>query len=103
MSSELFKSINLKRAKVYKNSASSTQSGKKNVEYWILEPAIEKSSKRDHIMGWTGRADVKKQIRLKFFTLSEVERYAEKNKIVIDVIESKEKEKIIKSYADNFV
>ena len=103
MSSVLFKSVNLKRAKVYKNTVSPTQSGEKNSKYWILEPIIQNSSKKDHIMGWSGGTDVKKQIKLKFLTLSDVERYAKKNKIVIDVIMPKEKERIIKSYADNFV
>ena len=102
MSSDLFKIVNFKRAKVYKNTVSSTQSGKQNLDYWVLEPSVKNTSMRESIMGWSGCSDVKKQIRLKFSTLGDVERYAKKNKIDINVIEPKEKIKIIKSYADNF-
>ena len=102
MSSSLFKTINFNRAKVYKNASSSTQSGRQNAEYWILEPVVDKISMRDSIMGWPGCSDVKKQIKLKFSTLGDVERYAKKNRIIINIIKPKEKSKIIKSYADNF-
>ena len=102
MSSEVFKTINLQRAKVYKNSASTTQSGRNKAEYWILEPSVENFIIKDNLMGWTGCSDIRKQIKLKFATLGDVERYANKNKIIIDVIEPKEKTRIIKSYADNF-
>ena len=102
MSSELFKTVNLKRAKVYKNSASATQSGRHKADYWVLEPTVENISVKDNIMGWSGGSDIKKQIKLKFASLADVERYAKKNKIEIDVIKPKEKVRIIKAYADNF-
>ncbi len=102
MSSELFKAVNLNRAKVYKNSASSMQSGKYKADYWVLEPIVENISVKDNMMGWSGGSDIKKQIKLKFKSLADVERYAKKNKIEIEVIKPKEKVRIIKTYADNF-
>ena len=84
MSNELFKSFNFNSAKVYKNIFSATQSGKHN------------------LMGWYGGRDVKQQIKLKFTSLNDLERYAEQNKISLEIIQPKEKKVIIKAYSDNF-
>ena len=53
-------------------------------------------------MGWSGCSDVKKQIKLKFSTLGDVERYAKNNKSLLILIEPKERVRLYKSYADNF-
>ena len=102
MSSELFKSENFIKAKAYKNISSVTQSGKKNSDYWFLEPLCSNIYTQDYLMGWIGGRDIKNQIKLKFASLNDLERYAEKNRIKLEIIEPKEKKVIIKSYADNF-
>ena len=103
MSNELFKAVNFSTAKVYKNIFSATQSGKHKGDYWVLEPVCSKSYIRDDLMGWSGGRDVKQQIKLKFTSLNDLERYAEKNKISLEIIQPKEKKVIIKSYSDNFI
>ena len=103
MSSPLFKSVDFVKAKAYKNSTSSTQSGKKRTDYWILEPICSQNYVRDDLMGWSGGSDIKGQIKLKFSSINDLERYAEKNKIALEIIQPKEKKVIIKSYADNFI
>ena len=102
MSLSLFKSVDFIKAKAYKNSTSSTQSGKKRSDYWVLEPLYQKSYVKDDLMGWSGGSDIKNQIKLKFSSINDLERYAEKNKISLEIIQPKEKKVIIKSYADNF-
>ena len=102
MSTELFRSVNFNSAKVYKNISSVTQSGKHKSDYWVLEPICSKNYVRDNLMGWSGGSDIKQQIKLKFTSLNDLERYAEQNKIFIEIIKPKEKKIIIKSYADNF-
>ena len=103
MSSELFKSFNFNSAKVYKNIFSATQSGKHKGDCWILEPICSKNYIKDNLMGWSGGRDAKQQIKLKFTSLSDLERYAEQNKISLEIIQPKEKKVIIKSYSDNFI
>ena len=103
MGSVLFKSVNLKRAKVYKKTVSSTQSGRRDSEYWILKPLVDKSFRKDILMGWVGGSDIKNQIQLKFKSLNDLERYAKKNDIIIEINKSKERLKKIKSYAENFI
>ena len=103
MSTELFKSFNFNSAKVYKNIFSATQSGKHKGDCWILEPIYSKHYIKDNLMGWSGGRDVKQQIKLKFTSLNDLERYAEQNKISLEIIQPKEKKVIIKSYSDNFI
>ena len=102
MSTELFKSVNFNSAKAYKNISSATQSGKHKSDYWVLEPICSRNYVPDNLMGWTGGRDIKQQIKLKFTSLNDLERYAAKNKILLEIIQPKEKKVIIKSYADNF-
>jgi hypothetical protein len=103
MSNELFKTVNFTSAKVYKNIFSATQSGKHKGNYWILEPLFSKNFIKDNLMGWSGGRDIKQQIKLKFNSLNDLERYAEQNKISLEIIQPKEKKVIIKSYSDNFI
>ena len=102
MSSSLFNSVDFIKAKAYKNTTSSTQSGKKRTDYWVLEPLCPKNHVKDDLMGWSGGGDIKNQIKLKFSSINDLERYAKKNKISLEIIQPKEKKIIIKSYADNF-
>ena len=102
MSNELFKSFNFNSAKVYKNIFSATQSGKHKGDCWILEPICSKNYIKDNLMGWSGGRDVKQQIKLKFTSLNDLERYAEQNKISLEIIQPKEKKVIIKAYSDSF-
>ena len=52
MSSALFKSVDFIKAKAYKNSTSSTQSGKKRTDHWVLEPILTQNSVKDDLIGW---------------------------------------------------
>jgi len=81
MSSALFKSVDFIKAKAYKNSASSTQSGQKRTDHWVLEPIFTQNSVKDDLMGWSGGSDIKEQIKLKFSSINDLKRYAEKYNI----------------------
>ena len=102
MSSALFKSVGFIKAKAYKNSTSATQSGRKRTGHWLLEPICSNNSVNDDLMGWSGGRDIKDQIKLKFSSINDLERYAKKYNISLEIIKPKEKKIIIKSYADNF-
>ena len=93
---------NIFRAKIYKMEPPLTQSGKKNLNYWILEPEINISNNIDSLTGWSGGGDVKKQIRMKFSTLKKAEDFAKKNEIVLEYLKINERSFKNKSYAENF-
>ena len=97
------KMANFIRARVYKKEPSATQSGNKNLNYWILEPIVSISHNPDKLMGWNGGGDVRQQIKLKFSTLKNVEIYAKENGIILEFLNTHERSLKIKSYADNFI
>jgi hypothetical protein len=53
-------------------------------------------------MGWESSTDTLTELKLKFSSKDKAIEYAKKNKIKFEIIESKEKQFIKKSYADNF-
>ena len=53
-------------------------------------------------MGWESSTDTLNELKLEFSTKELAIEYANKNKIKFEIIESKEKQFIKKSYADNF-
>jgi hypothetical protein len=54
-------------------------------------------------MGWESSTDTLTELKLEFSTKALAIEYAKKNKINFEVIESKVRKIIKKSYADNFM
>ena len=90
------------KATIYKQSKSSTQSGKANTKHWIIAFVNDGSRNIEPIMGWTSSSDMMQEVTMQFDSLSMAKEFAEKHKIEYEVIEPKEKKLIIKSYAENF-
>ena len=78
------------------------QSGLGKTDKWILEFET-KDSTVNPLMGWETSSDTLEEVILKFSSKEKAIEYAESNKISYKVIEPKEKEYVIKSYADNFL
>ena len=91
----------MRKAKIYKPAKTAMQSGLgKNVK-WIIE-YISKKPGTNPLMGWESSTDTLSELKLEFSTKESAIDYAKKNKIVFEVIESKERKIIKKSYSDNF-
>jgi hypothetical protein len=90
-------------ARIYQPAKSATQSGRANSRHWLLE--YEQGGKReiDGLMGWTGSADTRTQVRLKFSSRDEALAYAEKHRLKYDLEEPRTRRVRPKSYTDNFV
>ena len=54
------------------------------------------------MMGWNGGSSTISQIEIKFSSKEEAVNYAKKNGIDYEVLETRERKVINKSYADNF-
>ena len=54
-------------------------------------------------MGWESSDDTLSEIQLEFDTKDEAIKYAKKNNITFELIDSKKVNYIIKSYSDNFM
>jgi len=91
----------MKKAKIYKPSKSSMQSGTKKYNKWVIEFITEKPG-INPLMGWESSTDTYSELHLEFQTKELAIEYAKKNKIYYELIEHKSRKVIKKSYADNF-
>jgi hypothetical protein len=92
----------MKKAKIYKPTKTSMQSGLRNTKRWILEFDTLNNS-IDPLMGWESSRDTMSEVVLEFDTCDQAVRYASKNKIDYYIIEPKKRKLIIKSYTENFL
>ncbi len=90
-------------ARIYRPAKSAMQSGRANTRHWLLE--FERDGRReiDGLMGWTGSADTRAQVRLKFPSRDEAVAYAKKHGLDYDLEEPQVRRVRPKSYADNFI
>ncbi len=77
------------------------QSGYSKSNKWIIEFFTEQPG-INPLMGWESSTDTYTELRLEFDNKDLAIEYAKKNKIEFELIESKKRKVIKKSYADNF-
>ena len=92
----------MKKAKIYKPNKTATQSGLGKIDKWILEFETEDPTKNP-LMGWESSTDTYSELRLEFSTKELAIDYAKKKKIIFEIIDSKKRKTVKKSYADNFL
>ena len=90
-------------ARIYQPAKSATQSGLANTRHWLLEYEQDGKREIDGLMGWTGSADMRSQISLKFPSRDEAVAYAKKHGIDYDVEEPQARRVRPKSYTNNFI
>ena len=91
----------MKKAKIYKPSKSSMQSGIKKYNKWAVEFITERPG-INPLMGWESSTDTYSELKLEFSSKNLAIDYAKKNKIEYELIEPKTRKINKKSYADNF-
>ncbi len=92
----------MKKAKIYKPNKSAMQSGLGKTNKWILEFEVEDPT-TNPLMGWESSSDTYSELKLEFSTKELAINYAKKKKLDFEVIESKKRKTVKKSYADNFL
>ena len=90
------------KAKIFKPAKTAMQSGRSKFNKWVLKFSDKKNQLKDTMMGWNGGSSTISQIELKFLSKQEAVNYAKKNGIDYEVLETRERKVINKSYADNF-
>ena len=78
------------------------QSGLAKANKWILEFKTKDPTKNP-LMGWESSDDTLTELRLEFSSKELAINYAKKKKIEYEVIDSKQRKVMKKSYADNFL
>lgn len=89
-------------ARIFRPAKTAMQSGLARTREWVLEHEAESPRFIDPLMGWTGSADMRTQVRLEFDSKEEAVAYAESHGLPYRVIEPKPRKPVRKSYADNF-
>jgi hypothetical protein len=92
----------MQEARIYLPARTATQSGRAQTKFWILEFVPAKPRTRDPLMGWTGSADTRQQVRLRFPTREAAIAFAEREGIAYTVEEPHLPRPRLRSYADNF-
>ena len=92
----------MKKAKIYIPNKNPMQSGLAKTSKWILEYETKNSS-ANPLMGWESSTDTFSELRLEFSSKEKAINYAKKKKIEFEIIESKKRKIVKKSYADNFL
>mgnify|MGYP001346472905 FL=1 len=92
----------MKKAKIYIPNKNPMQSGIGKTDKWILEFET-KDPTNNPLMGWESSTDTFTELKLEFSSKELAVNYAKKKKIDFELIESKKRKTIKKSYADNFL
>ena len=79
------------------------QSGKGSLKKWCLEHESKDTRYIDPVMGWTGNADTKRQVKLKFDSKEDAIKYAERNGLEYKVVEPKKPSLKLQSYASTLM
>ena len=94
--------MTMKKAKIYKPTKTSTQSGVGKTKKRILE-YIDDSISINPLMGWESSTNTLSELKLFFDTKDQAIEYANKNKIGFVLIENNQRSFVKKSYTDNFL
>ena len=89
-------------ARIFQRPKNAMQSGKANLDLWILEFAPAEARRADPLMGWTGSGDTQSQVTLKFASQAQAQAYADKYGIAAVVHATPPRRLKIQTYADNF-
>ena len=92
----------MKKAKIYIPNKNPMQSGTAKTNKWILEYET-KNPTNNPLMGWESSSDTYSELKLEFSSKELAVNYAKKKKIDFELIESRKRKTVKKSYADNFL
>ena len=90
------------QARIYKPAKTTMQSGRGNLDHWVLEYEPETPRRPEPLMGWVGASDTLNQIRLRFATCEEAEAYAKRKGIAYTVAPERDRRVQPRNYSDNF-
>lgn len=89
--------------RLYRQTKSAMQSGKKNAKKWLLVPIEEKNQRQiDPLMGWIGTSNAVSQLKFQFSDKESAIAFAKEKGFEVELIEPKESSLQVKSYAENF-
>jgi hypothetical protein len=88
--------------RIYQPTKNAMQSGRANLDTWILEFESDTAQQVDSLMGWVGGGNTKRQVKMKFDSKEDAIAYAEREGLNYQVTEPKQRRVLIKNYSNNF-
>jgi hypothetical protein len=90
------------QAIIYRPAKTAMQSGRAKAKRWIVEFDAETARRVEPLMGWTGSADMRQQLRLEFESEAAARAYCERHDIAFELRAPRERRVRPKSYSENF-
>ena len=90
------------KVRIYRPAKNAMQSGRANTRQWIVESTPASAKEIDSLMGWTGSSDMDSQVKLRFASKEDAVAYADRNNLIYEIDEPKERKLHPKNYSDNF-
>ena len=90
------------KARIYRPSKSTTQSGHGKGKQWVVEYETATPREPESLMGWTASGDTLNQVRIKFESLEEAKSFADKNGLEYAIQTPHERKLKPRNYGDNF-
>ena len=90
------------KAKIYQPAKNAMQSGRANMQHWVLEYELETPRRVEPLMGWTSANDTLNQVRVKFDTRDAAISFAEKEGMEYEVSDAHTRKINPRNYVDNF-
>ena len=88
--------------RIFKPAKTAMQSGRGKTQSWVMEFEPGARIEPAALMGWSGSAATRAQVKLRFASAEEAGAHAEKNGWTYTVQAPKERQIRPKAYADNF-
>ena len=88
---------------IFQPSKSAMQSGLANINKWCLSNSLTNETFVKSVFCWTGTSNSEKNLTLFFDTFEAAKRFAESKKLDFEIIKSKKRKVIKKSYSENFI
>ena len=88
--------------RIYQPAKNAMQSGRANSRKWVLEFEPAAAKEIDPLMGWTGSADTRSQVRMAFDSKEDALAFAGKKGYSVRLHEPRARRVRPKSYSDNF-
>ncbi len=93
----------MEKFRIFRQTKSALQSGKKNAKKWLLSAIDDKNARSiDPIMGWVSSSNTKTQLRFEFSSKEAAIAFAQKSGFDFVIEEPCNPSIKTKSYAENF-
>jgi len=90
------------KARIYKPSRSTMQSGRGKTKQWVLEYENETARAPEPLMGWVSSDDTNNQVRIKFDSEKDAIKFAKNKGLDYKVIIAQVRKTKPRNYGDNF-